>query len=739
VRSNRRLRVTIATRAMRGFALAIGLLALSAPESGAVDLISSGATWNYLDDGSDPGSAWKETGFDDSLWPPGPAQLGYGDGDEATLVGGGPVGNRFITTFFRHTYNVADPGSIAGLSLRILRDDGAVVFLNGTEVFRTNMPGGSIDSLSRAVLAIGLADELVFHEMALNPAMLVTGNNLLAVEIHQVSPTSTDISFDLELVTASAQPTPSLVRGPYLQLSTPNSMVIRWRTDVPSASRARVGPAPGALDSTFSDLVFRTDHAVEVSGLEPSTLYYYDVGGGTQVLAGGDLDHLLVTSPVPDSREWVRIWVIGDSGQCAQNQLGCDDATAVADAFLAQAGYADLWLMLGDNAYTTGTDAQYTAGLFDVYPTILRDTPLWPVPGNHEFGASDSPTQTGPYYEAFTMPTAAEAGGVPSGTEAYYAFDYGNIHFVALDSHDTSRAAPVDPTTNVCPPGEGGAMYQWLCADLASTAKDWIIVFWHHPPYTKGSHDSDLELHLGEMREKFLPVIELYGVDLHLTGHSHSYERSKLIDSHYDVSSTFGPAHTVDGGDGDPAGDGPYLKATLGPAAHEGTVYSVVGSSSKNTGPLTLHPAMAFAINYEGSLVVDVEGHVLDGYFIDKDGDIEDVFQIVKGSVSDGDGDGSADVFDNCMEIANPSQCDSDQDGYGNHCDPDYNNDGSVAIPDFNMLRANMGTTTPPSDAIYDHDCDGVISIPDFNVFRTFFGEVPGPSGLTCAGTVPCP
>ena len=69
----------------------------------------------------------------------------------------------------------------------------------------------------------------------------------------------------------------------------------------------------------------------------------------------------------------------------------------------------------------------------------------------------------------------------------------------------------------------------------------------------------------------------------------------------------------------------------------------------------------------------------------------------------------------------------------------DEMDDGSVAIPDFNLLRANMGTTTPPSDAIYDHDCDGVISIPDFNVLRTFFGEVPGPSGLTCAGTVPCP
>jgi len=282
-------------------------------------------------------------------------------------------------------------------------------------------------------------------------------------------------------------------------------------------------------------------------------------------------------------------------------------------------------------------------------------------------------------------------------------------------------------------------MYQWLCADLAGTDKDWIIVYWHHPPYSKGSHDSDTDPHLTEMREKFLPVIEAYGVDLQLTGHSHSYERSMLIDGHYGDSTTFGPAYTVDGGDGDPLGDGPYLKGTLGPAPHEGTVYSVVGSSSKNSGGLTLHPAMAYALNYEGSLLVDVEGHVLDGYFIDKDGVIDDVFQIVKGSTSDGDGDGAPDAFDNCMDVANASQCDSDQDGYGNLCDADYNNDGVVGISDFNLLRPAIGTSSPPSDPVYDHNCDGVVAIPDFNVYRSFFGKVPGPSGYTCAGTVSCP
>jgi hypothetical protein len=235
------------------------------------------------------------------------------------------------------------------------------------------------------------------------------------------------------------------------------------------------------------------------------------------------------------------------------------------------------------------------------------------------------------------MPTAGQAGGWPSGTEAYYSFDVGNIHFVALDSHDTDRTAPANPTTNICPGGQGGAMYQWLCADLATTDRDWVIAFWHHPPYTKGSHNSDNPADSGgrmqDLRERFLPVLEHFGVDLTLTGHSHSYERSMLIDGHYGLSTSFGPEHVVDGGDGTPAPGGgpPYWKPTLGMAPHEGSVYSVVGSSSKIGGGSLDHPVMAVSINDLGSLVVDVDTDRLDAYWIDDTGTVRDHYRIAKG------------------------------------------------------------------------------------------------------------
>src|SRR5439155_17877399 len=175
-------------------------------------LISTGSVWKYLDDGSDQGTVWKGTGFTDSTWASGPAQLGFGDGDEATVLRQtNSSGATNITYYFRRSFNVEDPVILTNLLLRVLRDDGVVAYLNGTEIYRNNMPSGSVNYQTLASSAAS-DDGTVFFPSNPSASLLAAGANVLAVEIHQNATTSSDISFDLDLTAnfTAASPTVSI-------------------------------------------------------------------------------------------------------------------------------------------------------------------------------------------------------------------------------------------------------------------------------------------------------------------------------------------------------------------------------------------------------------------------------------------------------------------------------------------------------------------------------------------------
>ena len=577
------------------------------PNASAVPLVQrlvpKGATWRYLDDGSNQGTAWRAPGFDDSSWKSGAAQFGYGDGDETTLISFGPnINQKFITTYFRRTFRVTDPNLFQTLSLKLVRDDGGVVYLNGQEVLRENLPPGTISASTQALGAVAEAAESAFRPLFVSPTHLVSGENTLAVEIHQTSPTSSDVSFDLELL---ASPFPIVTRGPYLQRQGEDRITVRWRSDLPTDSRVWFREALSNSPWTIAENpVVTTEHEVELLALQPDTLYEYAVGKGAQMLSGNDGEHLFRTSPSATPNRPIRIWALGDSGTATPQ------AVAVRDAFRGHlSGKAlDLILLLGDNAYDQGNDLQFQGGLFDMYREELRRTVVWPTRGNHEMSAST-------YFDAFTLPRSGEVGGLPSGTEAYYSFDHGNAHFVCLASFGVAR--------NV-----GGAMWTWLESDLATTDADWIIAFWHHPPYSKGSHDSDSETTLIQMRENFVPLLEDYGIDLVLSGHSHSYERSFLLDGHYDVSATLTPAMILDNGGGQPSLNGPYEKLAQ---PHAGAVYCVAGSAGKlSSGAPLDHPAMFHSVEAFGSVLIELEDDRLDLFFVDDSGAVNDSFRIIK-------------------------------------------------------------------------------------------------------------
>ncbi len=416
---------------------------------------------------------------------------------------------------------------------------------------------------------------------------------------------------------------PVVTRGPYLQMATPGSLVIRWRTDLPCSSRVRFGKAADDLDRTAQSTRPTTEHSIRLLRLAPATQYFYSVGTRALPLSAA-ADQTFFTPPPSGTAEPTRVWVLGDAGS------GTPGQREVRDAYAEFTGTrrTDLWLMLGDNAYETGADAEYQKNVFEVYATTFRQSPLWPAIGNHDTAQSVNPPLSIPYFQSFTLPTRGQAGGRPSGTEKYYSFNHANVHFICLDSQTSDR----DPLAR---------MARWLRADLAANRRLWTVAYWHHPPYSKGSHDSDTEPFSDLMRRNIVPLLEAGGTDLVLTGHSHVYERSVLIDGHYGASTTFTAGMEKNGGDGREGSDGAYTK----PAAktpHAGTVYVVSGSAGKLSGSWVggstaevnpnPHPAMNTSLRAMGSVVLDFDGPRLDARFVRDTGVVGDSFTILKGA-----------------------------------------------------------------------------------------------------------
>lgn len=485
----------------------------------------------------------------------------------------------------------------------------------------------------------------------------------------------------------------------FLQKLSTHSAVVKWRGgdgDTVCFSRKLKNLSKKNWPRCVDGIETAGGHMeAQLTGLAPDKNYYYSVGSTISA------DQAFRTAPNSNKAPKdgnTHILIVGDSG--TQTEGGHDgEAAQVLAGFetynAANGGEAvDLFLALGDNAYEAGTDEQWQGAFFDIYPAILKSAYTISTIGNHEMGigkldlcffapipcgiqfipaagTSDSPDPasydgngdlqpdgTGmPYLDIFTLPAGGESGGVPSGTEQYYSVDYGNVHVVSLDSQLTAR----DDTARA-------AMEQWLIADLANNSRDWTIVIFHHPPYSKGTnHDSDdsenspFDRPIWDMRNEFTPVFEEYGVDVVYSGHSHSYERSYYLNGHTGTSDTFSTAENAELVEGDPANPAsgresePYsqLSPTSG-GIDDRVVYTVAGSSGKaddggdDFGITTDEEWLRHAAHIEqpfddqcgtedgcrrglgikGSVVIDANRNSLRARFVDVNGNVLDQFTI---------------------------------------------------------------------------------------------------------------
>lgn len=415
-------------------------------------------------------------------------------------------------------------------------------------------------------------------------------------------------------------------RAPYFQMQASDAMSILWHTARAEIGVVRYGFSPDDLNMEIRDEEGSEAHELRLTQLQAAHRYYYAVGNSNAMIYGGSEDDWFMTAPETGSDEAVRLWVIGDSGVPGPVAQAVRDAMKSWIAENPREGKEglDQWLLLGDNAYRSGSNQQYQAALFDAYPDLLRNQAFWPVYGNHD-------ARRWTFFDIFSLPENAESGGIRSGSENYYSFDYANIHYVMLDSYKSDREPDSD-------------MLAWLQRDLEANQQDWLIAAFHHPPYSKGSHNSDDEGdsdgRLVDMRENVLPILERYGVDLVLSGHSHGYERSHLIDCHYGNSSEFNEKYIVSHGT---EGNHQHYIKPGGVVANSGTVYVVAGASSKVDQAAMNHPAMAFSMLETGSLVIDIEGDVLTSRYINSEAMVIDEFTIEKKDGYQNDYSGCAD------------------------------------------------------------------------------------------------
>jgi acid phosphatase type 7 len=409
-----------------------------------------------------------------------------------------------------------------------------------------------------------------------------------------------------------------LLRGPYLQAVTDTSIRIVFYTAELTAS-ALVLKEDNGKARHFSLNKPGLRHSYLLKGLQPGATYRYSLQVDGKSYSG---DHWhFRTAPNHDSAA-VTFWTMGDFGAGNENQR---KVRLAFQDYLAQQP-VNFWIWLGDNAYPDGTLAQFHNKTFDRYygyDSLMKFLPIYPTPGNHDYNGmkkrgGNFHRHSGPYYDLVETFEQGEGGGVPSGTQLYYSFDYGPVHFVSLNS-EVWRFSVLGHQQ----------MKVWLEKDLAANSKKWTVVFFHQPPYSFGSHSSDThwEVVIRGMRKKYLPIIEKYNADLVLSGHSHVYERSYLLHGHYEKSGKMGTHHIVSKGN-TLNGIDVYEKNGIG------TLYAVAGSGGKSHPKgVSPHPVMAFGYGGKdkcGSLIISIQGDSLKGEFLTSTGEIADRFAVVK-------------------------------------------------------------------------------------------------------------
>ncbi len=186
-----------------------------APTSATIQLVVPGDDWKYWDAGTLPAANWATAAYTDTAWSNGPSPLGYSPSNQdgaATIISGGVYSHN--ADYFRKTVAIKNPSQFSSLEIRIQRDDGAIVYLNGTELSpRSNMPAGAVTAATTASGTVAVETEWVVYSLPPSGFLAAPATNLLAVEVHQAAGTS-DCRFNMEVVGIKGFPAPTVTLNP---------------------------------------------------------------------------------------------------------------------------------------------------------------------------------------------------------------------------------------------------------------------------------------------------------------------------------------------------------------------------------------------------------------------------------------------------------------------------------------------------------------------------------------------
>ncbi|WP_339279229.1 S-layer homology domain-containing protein [Paenibacillus sp. FSL W8-1187] len=521
-----------------------------AAEETPLKLVEGGGNWKVLVTPADQGSVWRAV-YDDSSWGAGTAPLGYPVqastatsrfGGIATTIGyGGSSSNKYLTTYFRKTVQLSGAADYKRFVGSFGVDDGMVLYVNGTEIARYNMPEGPI---SYSTLSVeGKSAPLSFYDVDLTDKLagvVKEGANEIAVEVHQQSKSSSDLYFDMELLAyKTAGQTP--VDPPQSPL--PQSVALTFHGDprtelgvawytyedypgtklqVAEKSGAPAGggfPADKAL--TFEGSAERVEtyqtkadkaagkktvyqsHKAKAVGLKPGTDYVFRVGDGEDGHWSGT-GSFRTEAAQPEAFTFLY----------TTDSQGTTDADFVTWAHTLQEGLdrfpQSAFVANTGDLVDNGDLEEQWSWFFDKPKELLMSRPLVPLVGNHESKSYGNFTQH------FNLPNLSQTGAKPDGS--VYSFDYGPAHFMVINTEYSLAASSA----------EYQQIYrnqvEWLRAEAARTDKKWKVVLLHKSMYSVASHVSDSDV--VSFRSELTKVFDEMGVDLVLGGHDHTYTRS---------------------------------------------------------------------------------------------------------------------------------------------------------------------------------------------------------------------